>query len=201
MRTIVVASCVVVAIAISLSAAPAAAQGKAKVSGLSKALANAGGKGASSSALGRSSTLGRSAGLGRASQSLGRTGSSLGRATALNHAGLNNAGGLGRGPIAPPAAGRPDFAARPAVAPPVEGSRQQHLLSIELRNRDHRLATAEHLRQIAQRNGDAELAANADRMAASAQEHYLRRAQHLERFGTIDPDPLLEQSGPTLAAP
>jgi hypothetical protein len=55
------------------------------------------------------------------------------------------------------------------------------------RQRDKKLAQAEHLRQIAERNGNANLAANADRMEAQAYEQYARKVSHLEKFGVTDP--------------
>lgn len=64
---------------------------------------------------------------------------------------------------------------------------KQKQLLIEQRNRDKRLAQAQHLREIAERNGNANLAANADRMEAFAHEHYARRVAHWERFGVTDP--------------
>ncbi len=55
------------------------------------------------------------------------------------------------------------------------------------RQRDKKLAQAEHLREIAERNGNANLAANADRMEAQAYEQYARKVSHLEKFGVTDP--------------
>lgn len=55
------------------------------------------------------------------------------------------------------------------------------------RQRDKKLAQAEHLRQIAERNGNANLLANADRMEAQAYEQYARKVSHLEKFGVTDP--------------
>jgi hypothetical protein len=55
------------------------------------------------------------------------------------------------------------------------------------RQRDKQLAQAEHLREVAQRNGDASLAADADRLAAQARERYARKVAHLEKFGITDP--------------
>jgi hypothetical protein len=55
------------------------------------------------------------------------------------------------------------------------------------RQRDKKLSQAEHLRQIAERNGNANLAANADRMEAQAYEQYARKVSNLEKFGVTDP--------------
>jgi len=82
-------------------------------------------------------------------------------------------------------------------------NKKQKQLEIEQRNRDKRLAQAEHLRQIAERTGNENLAANADRMEAFAHDHYARRAAHLEKFGVTDPaldpggvtNPLLDPAG------
>jgi len=65
-------------------------------------------------------------------------------------------------------------------------NKQQQLL-IDQRNRDHKLAQAQHLREIAQRNGNPNLLANADRMAAEAKEQYAQRLAQLEKFGVTDP--------------
>jgi hypothetical protein len=64
--------------------------------------------------------------------------------------------------------------------------RHQHQLQIEQRNRDHRLAQAAKLRALAEKNGDAELAANADRMEQAALDHYQQRVDQLGRFGVED---------------
>ncbi|HZN35499.1 MAG TPA: hypothetical protein VFB80_16840 [Pirellulaceae bacterium] len=82
-------------------------------------------------------------------------------------------------------------------------NKKQKQLEIEQRNRDKRLAQAEHLRQIAERNGNEQLAANADRMEAFAHDHYARRVAQLEKFGVTDPaldpggviDPLNDPAG------
>lgn len=106
-----------------------------------------------------------SAGLGRASQSLSR---SSGRSRA---GGMGQASGLGRAPL-----GR-------------SGTIGLHdrQLAIEERNRDHRLFQADRLRQISDASGDAELAANADRMEAFAHDHYQRRVEHWEAFPQVGP--------------
>ena len=56
------------------------------------------------------------------------------------------------------------------------------------RQRDKKIAQAEHLRQIAERNGNTYLAANADRLEAQAHEQYAQKLAHLEKFGVTDPD-------------
>lgn len=63
--------------------------------------------------------------------------------------------------------------------------------------RDKRLSQADHLRQIAERNGNANLAANADRMEAQALQQYADKADRLEKFGIIDPT--LDQELPPLS--
>jgi hypothetical protein len=67
------------------------------------------------------------------------------------------------------------------------------------RQRDKKLAQAEHLRQIAERNGNANLLANADRMEDQAYQEYARKVMHLERFGVTDP--LLDLDGDGFADP
>jgi hypothetical protein len=71
-------------------------------------------------------------------------------------------------------------------------------------NRDKRLAQAQHLREIGERNGNQNLIDNADRMEAFAHDHYARRVSQLEKFGVTDPllnpgsgvtDPLLPGAG------
>ena len=82
-------------------------------------------------------------------------------------------------------------------------NKKQKQLEIEQRNRDKRLAQADHLRQIAERNGNENLMANADRMEAFAHDHYARRVSQLEKFGVTDPtldpggllDPLVDPVG------
>jgi len=63
------------------------------------------------------------------------------------------------------------------------------------RQRDKKLSQAEHLREIAERNGNANLAANADRMEAQAHEQYSRKVSHLEKFGVTDPELDLDGDG------
>lgn len=67
------------------------------------------------------------------------------------------------------------------------------------RQRDKKISQAEHLRQIAERNGNANLAANADRMEAQAHEQYAQKVSHLEKFGVTDPE--LDLDGDGLADP
>ena len=67
------------------------------------------------------------------------------------------------------------------------------------RQRDKKISQAEHLRQIAERNGNANLAANADRMEAQAHEKYAQKVSHLEKFGVTDPE--LDLDGDGLADP
>jgi hypothetical protein len=74
-------------------------------------------------------------------------------------------------------------------------NKKQKQLLIEQRNRDKRIAQAQHLRAIAERNGNPNLLANADRMEAAAHEHYARRVAQLEKFGVTDP--LLDLGGDT----
>jgi hypothetical protein len=65
-------------------------------------------------------------------------------------------------------------------------SRDQQLL-IEQRNRDRRIDEAQFLRQLAERNGNANLASTADRMEDFARDHYARRAAELTGNGVTDP--------------
>ncbi len=151
------------------------AQGKAK--GLSKALSKAGGKGGANSA------------LNRAGQNASRVGGSLSRANGLGHTGAagGNALGSSHGLAAAPGTGATPGASD-AVPPVNQTARHQKQLTIEQTNRDRRIAQAQHLREIAARNGDTELAANADRMEAFANDHYRARAEQLSRFGVTDPN-------------
>ena len=66
-------------------------------------------------------------------------------------------------------------------------NKKQKQLEIEQRNRDKRLAQAQHLREIGERNGNQNLLDNADRMEAFAHDHYARRVSQLEKFGVTDP--------------
>ena len=83
-------------------------------------------------------------------------------------------------------------------------NKKQKQIEIEQRNRDKRLAQAQHLRKIGERNGNQNLMDNADRMEAFAHDHYARRVSQLEKFGVTDPtlntgsgvtDPLLPGTG------
>ena len=66
-------------------------------------------------------------------------------------------------------------------------NKKQKQLEIAQRQRDKRLAQADHLREIAERNGNQNLADNADRMEAHAHELYQQRVDHLNKFGVTDP--------------
>ena len=83
-------------------------------------------------------------------------------------------------------------------------NKKQKQIAIEQRNRDKRLAQAQHLREIGERNGNQNLLDNADRMEAFAHDHYARRISQLEKFGVTDPtlnpgsgvtDPILPGTG------
>jgi len=149
------------------------AQNGGKAGGLSRALSKVGGSG------------GGGAGLSRASQKLSQAGGNLsrgglGKASALSLGGSSNR------------ASRNVGRAKAAEVPVPEGqSHADHTrqLTIEQRNRDMRIAQAQRLREIAARNGNANLAENADRMEAFANQHYQARVEHLERFGVLPPEP------------
>ena len=66
-------------------------------------------------------------------------------------------------------------------------NKKQKQLAIEQQNRDKRIAQAQHLREIGERNGNQNLLDNADRMEAFAHDHYARRVNQLEKFGVTDP--------------
>ena len=66
-------------------------------------------------------------------------------------------------------------------------SKKEKQLANFQRQRDKKLAQAEHLREIAEINGDANLAADADRIEAHARQQYARKVTHLEKFGITDP--------------
>jgi hypothetical protein len=70
---------------------------------------------------------------------------------------------------------------------PTQPNKKEKQLANFQRQRDKKLAQAEHLRQIAEQNGNANLAANADRMEAQALDQYAQKAAHLEKFGITDP--------------
>ena len=73
-------------------------------------------------------------------------------------------------------------------------NKKEKQLQLFQQQRDKKLAQAEHLREIAERNGNTNLAANADRMEAQALQQYADKAAHLEEFGVTDPalDPTLD---------
>lgn len=121
-------------------------------------------------------------GLNKAGSSLSRAGSKLGRA-----GGLERAPGLARGPLGKGLGKAKDVDSVLVKGPKDPAVQHEKQLLIEQRNRDHRLAQAAKLRALAEKNGDAELLANADRMEAAAQEHYQARVEHLGRFGVTDP--------------
>jgi len=66
-------------------------------------------------------------------------------------------------------------------------NKKEKQLQLAQQQRDKKLAQAEHLREIAERNGNTELAANADRMEAQALQQYEQKVAHLEKFGVTDP--------------
>jgi hypothetical protein len=122
---------------------------------------------------------------GKAGSSLSRAGNGLGRA-----GGLERAPGLARGPLGKglgkglgKAKDIDDVAVKGPKDPAIQHQKQ---LVVEQRNRDHRLAQAQKLRALAEKNGDAELLANADRMEQDALNHYQQRVEHLGRFGVED---------------
>jgi hypothetical protein len=75
----------------------------------------------------------------------------------------------------------------PANQPSEAYNKKQKQLAIEQQNRDKRIAQAQHLREIGERNGNQNLLDNADRMEAFAHDHYARRVSQLEKFGVTDP--------------
>jgi hypothetical protein len=155
------------------SIALAEGKGKGASGGLARAMSKVGGTSGAGSA---------SSGLNRASQNLSRTGNNLGRSS-LGKTNALKSSQLGHAPIGG-ALGSTPIGGAQAVN---QAARHQGQLLIEQRNRDHRLSQAQHLREIASRNGNAELAANADRMAAAAEQHYQDRVAQLARFGVTDP--------------
>jgi hypothetical protein len=66
-------------------------------------------------------------------------------------------------------------------------NKKQKQLEIAQRQRDKRLEQADHLRDIAERNGNQNLANAADRMEAHAHELYQQRVDQLSKFGVTDP--------------
>jgi hypothetical protein len=142
------------------------------------------------------SAEGQGKGLGRALNQVGRAsapglnkaGSSVSRAsTGVNRAnGLQRAPGLMRGSLAKIPKGAAKGVAGDLAQDPA--TRHQRQLLNEQRNRDHKLAQALKLRALGEKNGNAELLANADRMEAQATQHYADRVEKLERFGVTDPE-------------
>jgi hypothetical protein len=139
--------------------------------GLGRALSQAG-KSVSSPGLNKA---------GKAGSSLSRTGNGLGRAAALERA-----PGLARGPLGKALGKAKDIDGAALKGPKDPAIKHEKQLLIEQRNRDHRLAQAQKLRALAEKNGDAELLANADRMEQHALDHYQERVEHLGRFGVED---------------
>jgi hypothetical protein len=119
--------------------------------------------------------------LNQGGSSLSRAGSKLGRAS-----GLERAPGLARGPLGKLSKKGPALDGAIADGAKDPALRHQKQLQNEQRNRDHRLAQAAKLRALAEKNGNAELLANADRMEQAALEHYQQRVEHLGRFGVED---------------
>jgi hypothetical protein len=70
---------------------------------------------------------------------------------------------------------------------PTTYNKKEKQLANFQRQRDTKIAQAEHLREIAERNGNANLLANADRMEAQALSQYEKKVAHLEKFGVTDP--------------
>ena len=82
---------------------------------------------------------------------------------------------------------------------PTPYNKKQKQLANFQRQRDKKIAQAEHLREIAERNGNANLLANADRMEAQANAEYAKKVAHLEKFGVTDP--LLNPDGGVIDPP
>lgn len=70
---------------------------------------------------------------------------------------------------------------------PTTYNKKEKQLANFQRQRDKKIAQAEHLREIAERNGNANLLANADRMEAQALSQYEQKVARLEKFGVTDP--------------
>ena len=108
--------------------------------------------------------LGKMGGQAKGASGINKATDRLGKSGLSRAAGLNRASGLAKGPH--------------AKGPKVDGeiaadaAQHQRQLAIEQRNRDHRLAQAQKLRELGERNGSEELLANADRMEAAAHHHY-----------------------------
>ena len=85
---------------------------------------------------------------------------------------------------------------------PLPVNKKEKQLLLAQKHRDKKIAQAEHLRAIAERNGNANLLANADRMEAQAQSQYAKRVAHLEKFGVTDPTlPPLDENGDPVVPP
>lgn len=160
MRRIMFASTAVVVCAVSSSLADSPAQGPGK--GLGRAL----------SQVGKGNPAG--GGMNKVGKDLSRVGA--GRANGLNRAAALKP--LGKLPKEGKLAGRAGS----------EVPQHQKQLTLAQRQRDHKLDQAQKLRELAERNGNPELAANADRMEAQALQHYEERAAHLEKFGVVEPE-------------
>ena len=70
---------------------------------------------------------------------------------------------------------------------PTTYNKKEKQLANFQRQRDKKIAQAEHLREIAERNGNENLLANADRMEAQALSQYEQKVARLEKFGVTDP--------------
>jgi len=70
---------------------------------------------------------------------------------------------------------------------PLATNKKEKQLQLFQQQRDKKLAQADHLRHIAERNGNANLAANADHMEAQALQQYADKVGHLEKFGVTNP--------------
>jgi hypothetical protein len=66
-------------------------------------------------------------------------------------------------------------------------NKKQKQLDLAQMHRDKQLAQAQHLRDVAQMNGNPNLMANAARMESDAWSQYADRVAHLEKFGVTDP--------------
>jgi hypothetical protein len=164
----------VMAIAVLVGASGLMAQGKGK--GLNKALSKASGKGGANSA------------LNRAGQNASRVGGSLNRANGLGRAGALSNKTVGGKSLGAARGGSSQAGESAPLDLTDAAARHQRQLVIEQTNRDRRITQAQHLREIAARNGNAELADNADRLETFANEHYEARVAQLSRFGVSDPN-------------
>lgn len=88
-------------------------------------------------------------------------------------------------------ASKPDKKATTDAGKTTDGTdtanKKQKQLEIAQRQRDKRLSQADHLREIADKNGNQNLADAADRMEAHAHELYQQRVDQLSKFGVSDP--------------